>query len=155
MKGASKVFYIIGMITNSILILLLLGLLIFSSICIGDSSILWDIAKTEPDPEAAFLLLSGVMVFLLVLSIVMIILESVILIIVVKAIKSLNDKDKPSTSHVLILVLAILGVNIPLLLGSIFGLVHKSQVDFDDDDDDDDYNAVDVSNDDSDGGDSD
>ncbi len=134
MKGASKVFYIIGMVTNSILILVMLIGMILFSICLADQSIIWEMVKAEPDPEATFVIMLGVFTALLIVSVVMIVVESVVLVFVIRALKSLNNKEKPTAPHVLILVLSILGVNIPLLLGSIFGLVSQST--FDDDDED-------------------
>lgn len=121
MKTATKVMYILGLVANAMMIIgFLICVIVFSNM---DYSMFQEAWKGEPVAEEAFALSRTILitVFGVLLGI-----EVLICWVGVLGIRNVGRKGTSVASHVISIVLGVLGVNFFYLLGGIFGLVAES-----------------------------
>lgn len=119
MKGASKVFYIIGIITNVILIIAWATFIIIPIVGLSNAEFIDQIAS-QSGQSAEFV--KSALTALSTVSGVSIVFSIVVFVLSIIAIKQLNDGKGKKSAHVLLLIGGILSLDLFYILGSAFGL---------------------------------
>lgn len=119
MKGASKVFYIIGIITNVILILAWAAFIIVPIVGLSNAEFIDQIAS-QSGQNAEYV--KSALTALSTVSGVSIVFSIVVFVLSIIAIKQLNDGKGKKSAHVLLLIGGILSLDLFYILGSAFGL---------------------------------
>lgn len=130
MKKASSLFYLVGFIFNVIGLLISALLIILFAITVCDAGLLQQIAAdftVEPIVIRQFLVL-----FIIILAVGFVI-ETAISFLVLRAKKDLKEGTGKVGTHILLLILGILGFNLFYLIGGIFGVTVSNNADEDDD----------------------
>ena len=123
MKKASNVFYSIGFVLNILGIVFYILGIIGLAVVYSNHDLIKQIS-TELNRGEAFVK-DALIVYLIFLSIVTVI-EIVISLFVLRAKKNLKAGNGKIGTHILLLILGILGTNLFYLLGVIFGMVAAS-----------------------------
>ncbi len=124
MKKSSNLFYSIGFVLN-IIELVIAGLLValFAFAYTNPDAInkvATDTGSTAEYVQSAFLVI-------MILFVIIAVVDVVVSVLVFVAKKNLKEKNGKVGTHILLLILGILSVNIFYLLGGIFGMVAASK----------------------------
>ena len=124
MKTASKVMYIIGMISNVILLVCSIVIIVLSIIGLANPQLAQDMQQQIQETGVPFAGLVGaglgVGIYLLIANLVVIFLAR-------RAIKSLNERNGGVGIHIVLLVGGVICWDIFYVLGGIFGIVGRNE----------------------------
>lgn len=122
MKDASRILYKIGNIINIIGIVAgaILAIIFFVGFGAIDANTAAELGKTLKEAQTLYLTWGIAMTVCVVIWI-------VVLCLARKAIKALNDNSNSITSHVIMIVVGVIGSSIFYLLGGIFGVIAENQ----------------------------
>ena len=120
MRTASKTLYLIGYIFNIIDIVFMIITLIVGAVGLGSAALIAQIAE---DTKQSVPYIHNVLLVMVIAIAISLVVHFIILLLVGRARRNLNQANGKVSAHVFLLVLGILGMNIFYFLGSIFGLV--------------------------------
>jgi hypothetical protein len=123
MKTSSKTMYLIGFIFNIFTILVLTIIAILLGVAYGSTEIIQQVATEAGQgfEEAKAVILGLVIGFSIALTI-----NIILIFLVAHARKNLSEGNGRKTTHIVLLIVGILDVNVFYLLGGVFGLVAAS-----------------------------
>ena len=125
MKNASRILYIVGIVINILGILFtVIGLIIFAIAAFNQdviSQVAHDIAR--PDSLVKNLCLAAFIVSLIEL-----VVQGLVLAIAFRAIRNLKKDNGNIASHVMLIVLGVVGFDLFYFLGGIFGVAAANEV---------------------------
>ena len=124
MKGASKLFYTIGLVFNIIGLVFTVIFTIGGALAINNADI---IAKVAADSNRTVAFVHQVVLVFLIFCSIDAAIQIAILILTIRGIKNINAGNGRVATHILLLILGIFGVNIFYLLGGIFALASANQ----------------------------
>ena len=124
MKNASRIMDTVGMVFNIIgLVLVLIGAILFGVVTFNQDLI----NKIAQDSSQTADFVKNIVLVYFIFLCVELVVEALILVVAIKALKNLKEDNGRIASHVMLIVIGIVGFDIFYLLGGIFGVVAANQ----------------------------
>ena len=120
MKTASKVMYIIGMISNVILLVLSIVIIVLSIIGLANPQLAQDMQQQIQETGIPF---AGLVGAGLGLGIYLLIANAIVIFLARRAIRNLNKGNGRVGAHIVLLIGGVLSWDIFYVLGGIFGII--------------------------------
>lgn len=124
MKNASRIMDTVGMVFNIIgLVLVLIGAILFGVVAFNQDLI----NKIAQDSSQTADFVKNIVLVYFIFLCVELVVEALVLVVAIKALKNLKEDNGRIASHVMLIVIGIVGFDIFYLLGGIFGVVAANQ----------------------------
>ena len=124
MKNASRIMDTVGMVFNIIgLVLVLIGAILFGVVTFNQDLV----NKIAQDSSQTADFVKNIVLVYFIFLCVELVVEALILVVAIKALKNLKEDNGRIASHVMLIVIGIVGFDIFYLLGGIFGVVAANQ----------------------------
>lgn len=124
MKSASKVFYTVGFVFAIISLLVSALFLALTSISMNNPEIIQKLVAESGRGEE---FIRQALLLLVVLLAVSTFLDALIIVLTILAWKSLKEENGKMSTHIILLIVGLFGVNFFYLLGGIFGIVAANE----------------------------